>query len=132
NPLAGPAPEKTREWDRNGMQAVADGLARGLADRDAAVRAEAIVGLARVGPDAAALLAATLLKESDPRNQEALAEALGKVGDASSWPTLTAVLADADRPEPVHAAALRGLSNARDPGSIRARLALIYDKKAPP
>ncbi len=56
NPLAGPTPEKTRNWSPQGMQAVADGLALGLADRDREVRAEAIAGLAQVGPDAAQLL----------------------------------------------------------------------------
>jgi putative heme-binding domain-containing protein len=132
NPLAGPAPEKTRNWSREGMQAVADGLALGLADRDAEVRSQAIAGLARVGPDAAALLAATLRKEPDPRNQEALAEALGELRDAGSMPVLATVLADTRRAEPVRAAALRGLSTARDPGSLRARLGVLYDPNAPP
>ena len=45
NPLASPAPEKTRNWSPDGMQAVADGLALGLADRDGDVRGQAIAGL---------------------------------------------------------------------------------------
>jgi putative heme-binding domain-containing protein len=132
NPLAGPVPEKTRNWSPEGMQAVADGLALGLADRDGAVRAEAIAGLAQVGPDAAQLLGATLLKEPDARNQEALADALGKIGDAGSLPVLAAILADGGRPESVRTAALRSLAKARDAGSLRARLGLIYDPKTPP
>jgi putative heme-binding domain-containing protein len=132
NPLAGPAPEKTRNWTPAGMQAVADGLALGLFDRDGAVRAQAIAGLAQVGRDAAPLLGAVVLKEPDPRNQEALADALGKVGDAAALQVLAALLTDAARPEPVRAAALRGLSSARDPQSLRTRLGLIYDPKAPP
>ena len=91
NPLAGPAPEKNRNWSPEGMQAVADGLAHGLLDRDREVRAAAIAGLAQVGPDAAALLAAALTKESDPRNQEALAGALVEIGDPASLPALAAV-----------------------------------------
>ena len=72
------------------------------------------------------------MKEPDPRNQAALAETLGKLGDAASLPILAALLADAGRPEAVRAAALRGLSTARDRRSLRARLGLIYDPNAPP
>jgi putative heme-binding domain-containing protein len=132
NPLAGPAPEKSRDWAPEGMQGVVRGLAQGLADRDSAVRSQAIAGLGQVGKDAAPLLRTALLKEPDTRNQEALAETLGKLVDAASRPILAAMLTDARRPESVRAAALRGLSTARDPGSLRARLGVVYDPNAPP
>ena len=108
NPAAGPLPEKTRNWSPEGMQAVANGLATALMDRDVEVRARAIDGLARVGPDASALLAAALKKEPDDRNQAAIADALGRMKDAGSLAALSALLADPNRAEPVRMSALRG------------------------
>ncbi len=132
NPLASEPPSKTRNWSPEGMQAVADGLAIGLVDRDAEVRARAIVGLGEVGPDAAGLLAAALPREPEPRNQEAIVEALGKTQDAAAIPALVAILSDAQRAEPVRVAALRGLSTTRDRAAFNARIGLIYDPNAPP
>jgi putative heme-binding domain-containing protein len=132
NPLAGGFPEKTRDWSPDGMRGVVRGLALGLADRDGEVRAGAIGGLAQAGRTVAPMLRAALVKEPDPRNQEALAEVLGKLGDAASLPILASLLADSGRPEAVRVAALQGLSTARDPRSLRARLGLIYDPNAPP
>ena len=57
NPLAGPFPQKTAEWSAEGMKGVEQGLSLALADRDRAVRFQAIVGLTEVGPTAAHLLA---------------------------------------------------------------------------
>ena len=133
NPLAGPAPVKSRKWSPEGMQAVADGLALGLADRDREVRAEAIAGLAQVGPDAAQTAQAPPCSRSPmPATWRRSPTTLGKTGGAGSLPVLAAVLADGGRAEPVRAAALRGLAKARDPGSLRARLGVIYDPNAPP
>src|SRR5581483_6377025 len=70
-------------------------------------------------------------RERDPRNQAALAETLGKLGDEASAPLLASLMADARYPEEVRAAALRGLSGFRDRRSLNARLALIYDPGAP-
>ena len=42
NPLGGPFPRKTKDWDPDAMRAVLDGLSRGLADRDGGVRFQAI------------------------------------------------------------------------------------------
>ena len=132
NPLASEPPSKTRNWSPEGMQAIADGLAIGLVDRDAEVRARAIAGLGEVGPDAAGLLAAAIPKEPEPRNQVAIAEALGKIQDAVAIPALVAILSDARRAEPVRVAALQGLSGARDRAAFNARIGLIYDPNAPP
>ncbi len=77
NPLAGPLPRKTADWSAAGSKAVEDGLALALADRDSAVRFQAIVGLSEVGPTACHRLRAALVKEPDPVNQSLLAETLG-------------------------------------------------------
>ncbi|HZW31782.1 MAG TPA: HEAT repeat domain-containing protein, partial [Isosphaeraceae bacterium] len=131
NPLAGRVPEKTRDWSPQGMEQVRRGLALGLADRDSSVRAQAIAGLGQQGRAAAPWLRAALVKEPDPRNQAALAETLGRIGDAASAPILALLLTDANRPEVVRAGALEGLSSFRDRQSLRARLTVIYDPNAP-
>ena len=77
NPLAGQFPRKTADWSSEGMKGVKDGLALALADRDSAVRFQAIVGLSEVGPTASPLLRAALVKEPDATNQAVLAETLG-------------------------------------------------------
>jgi putative heme-binding domain-containing protein len=132
NPLAGRFPEKTRDWLPEGMAAVLRGLALGLVDRDSAVRFQAIVGLGQAGRKSAPALRAALAREPDPRNQAALAETLGRIGDAASTPTLAVLLTDPRYPEPVRASALRGLATFRDPQALRARFTLIYDPNAPP
>jgi putative heme-binding domain-containing protein len=131
NPLAGRFPQKTRDWSPQGMERVRHGLALGLADRDSSVRLQAIAGLGQQGQTAAPMLRSALVQERDPRNQAALAETLGRIGDAASAPILAILLTDASRPEVVRAAALEGLSTFRDRQSLRARLTVIYDPNAP-
>ena len=95
NPVAGPAPEKTKDWSSEGMKAVLAGLAASLTDPDRHVRAEAIARHQPGGPSGAPLLRASLRAERDPNNQAALAEALGRLGDIPSVPLLSRTLSDA-------------------------------------
>jgi putative membrane-bound dehydrogenase-like protein len=131
NPLAGQAPRKTVDWSAEGMKGVERGLSLALADRDRAVRFQAIVGLTEVGPTAAHWLRAALVKEPDPVNQAVLAEALGALLDPLAGPILAVILKDAGRPEAVREAALAALSRNPDPQSLRARFTLLYDPNAP-
>jgi len=131
NPLAGPFPQKTKDWSPAAMSRVLDGLAAGLADRDRSVRFQAIVGLAQAGKAATPLLRSALEGEPDPANQALMAETLGTLADAAAEPALVTLLADRARPESVRAAALVALARFRDPESLRARFSLIYDDKAP-
>ena len=133
NPLAGQFPEKTKDWSREGMDAVIDSLALGLSDRDRLVRRQAIVGLSQAGraTSALSLLRSALTKEPDPENQAFLTQALGLQEDVSSEPLFIALLADPGRAEIVRLAALTALTRFRDPQSLRARFTLIYDPKAP-
>ena len=108
NPLAGPLPRKTAEWSAAGSKAVEDGLALALADRDSAVRFQAIVGLSEVGPTVCHRLRAALVKEPDPVNQSLLAETLGTFMDPLAAPILTAILTDHARAESVRSSALDG------------------------
>jgi len=131
NPVAGPAPQKTKNWSPEGMKAVLAGLAASLSDPDRHVRAEAIGGISQAGPGGAPLLRASLRVERDPNNQAALAEALGQLGDIPSVPLLAALLLDAGRTESVRMAALEGLARLRDRKSLQARLALVFDSRSP-
>jgi putative heme-binding domain-containing protein len=133
NPLAGQFPTKTKDWSPEGMNAVLDGLAPGLSDRDRTVRRQAIAGLGQAGRVKAAqsLLRSALLKEPDPDNQALIAEVLGSQQDSSSEPLMIALLADPGRSDSVRLAALRALTSFKDPQSLRARFTLIYDPKAP-
>ncbi|MGO9466836.1 MAG: HEAT repeat domain-containing protein [Isosphaeraceae bacterium] len=130
NPVAGPAPRKTKDWSSEGMNAVLAGLAVSLTDPDRRVRAEAIGGMSQAGLGGAPLLRASLRVERDPDNQAALADALGQVGDIPSVPLLAALLLDAGRSESVRMAALEGLARLRDRKSLQARLALVFDSKS--
>lgn len=132
NPLASEPPSKTRDWSPEGMQLVLRGLMTGLADRDAEIRERAIEGLSRAGAAAAPALRAAMIRETDLGNQESLANAAARVRDAGAVPILASWLIDKARPESVRLAALRGLAAVRDARSLRARLGLIYDPKAPP
>jgi len=132
NPLAGQFPRKTVDWSPEGMSGIRDGLTLALADRDRAVRFQAIVGLSDVGPAASPLLRTALVQEPDPANQAVLAETLGTFFDPLAVPILTAIVSDAGRTEVVRSAALAALAQARDRPSLRARLSLIYDSHAPP
>ncbi len=131
DPLAGPFPRKTEDWDAGGMNAVRQGLRQGLADGDASVRFQAIVALGVVGPLAAPTLRAGFAAESDPRNQAALVEALGASSDGESVRLLTSLVIDPGRSEPVRSAALDALARFRNPDVLRARLSLLYDPRAP-
>jgi len=131
NPLAGHFPQKTKDWSPAGMKSVLEGLAASLADPDRSVRFQALVGLSQAGKDAAPVLRSALTNEPDPTNQAVLAEALGALRDAAAVPALLNLLADPGRTEAVRAAALGALAPFRDPQSLRARLTLIYDNKAP-
>ena len=75
--------EKTKDWSPEGMNAVLDGLAPGLSDRDRTVRRQAIAGLGQAGRVTVAqqLLRSTLMKEPDPENQALLVEILGSQQD---------------------------------------------------
>ena len=131
DPLTGPFPRKTQDWDVAGMSGVLQGLRQGLADGDSSVRFQAIVALGEVGTPAAPILRAGFAAESDPRNLESLVEALGAAGDVESIRLITSLLIDPGRPEPVRAAALDALARYRSPDVLRARVGLLYDPKAP-
>ncbi len=131
NPVAGPAPRKTKDWSSEGMKAVLAGLTASLTDPDRHVRAEAIGGVSQAGPGAAPLLRASLRVERDPNNQAALAESLGQLGDIPSVPLLAVLLLDAGGSESVRMAALEALTRLRDRKSLQARLALVFDAKSP-
>ena len=130
NPLAGEFPGRTADWSPDGMKLVRQGLAIGLADPASSVRFQAIVGLSEVGSPAAPLLRSALIKEPDSTNQAVLIEALGALSDPMAAPILAALVADAGRAEAVRLAAVGALARSRDPQSLRARLALLYDPKA--
>ncbi len=132
NPLAGAYPRKTADWDPAAMQSVLDGLSLGLSDRDRLVRFQAITGMADAGQDAARRLRSALPGESDATNQAVLIETLGTLKDAVSLPLFIEFLNDAARAEPVRLAALAAMAQFRDPQSLRARLSLVYEEKAPP
>ncbi|HMB05951.1 MAG TPA: HEAT repeat domain-containing protein, partial [Isosphaeraceae bacterium] len=131
NPLAGEFPEKARDRDAAGMSAAFRGLAAGLDDPDAGVRLEAIVGLRGVGSKAAPILRARLARETDERAVIALVQALGLLGDGSATAPLAALVQHGGRSEAVRAAALDALGMIGGPASLRARLTLAYDPKAP-
>ena len=131
NPLAGPFPRKTADWSPEGMKGVERGLALALADRDRAVRFQAIVGLTEVGPTAAHYLRAALIKEPDAVNQAVLADALGALLDPLAGPILSVILADAAGPSRSVRRRSRPCRETRDPQSLRARFTLLYDPKAP-
>ncbi len=132
NPLAGAFPRKTKDWDPESMKAALDGLSLGLADRDSSVRFQAITGMADAGKDAARRLRSALPAESDSTNQAVLVETLGTLKDSVSLPLFVEMLKDAGRAEAVRMAALAALGQFRDPQSLRARLSLVYEEKAPP
>jgi HEAT repeat protein/glucose/arabinose dehydrogenase len=132
NPLAGAFPRKTKDWDESAMKAVLDALSSGLVDSDSLVRFQAITGISAAGKDAVPRLRAALPREPDPTNQAVIVELLGSFKDPYSLPLLVEILADPRRDEPVRMASLAALGQFRDPQSLRARLSLIYQEKAPP
>ncbi len=114
------------------MKAVLDALSNGLTDTDSLVRFQAITGISEAGKDAAPRLRAALPREVDPTNQAVIIETLGALKDAYSLPLFVEILGDPRRDEPVRMASLAALGQFRDAQSLRARLSLIYDEKAPP
>jgi putative membrane-bound dehydrogenase-like protein len=132
NPLAGPVPQKTKDWSQEGMKAVLAGLALALKDPDRAVRYQAIFGASQAGLAALPRFRAALARELDPDNQAVLAETLGTLGDKASIPLFSLLLRDPRRSEAVRLAALDALARFGAPMSLRARLALIYDEQTPP
>ena len=89
-----------------------------LADRDADVRAQAVMALAEAGlkEAPAALLEASKDRSSDVR--QAVAQALGEIGDAKGVPTLKTLLADADAD--VREQAVSSLGEIRDRSALEA------------
>jgi putative heme-binding domain-containing protein len=132
NPLAGLFPQKSKSWSPAGMAGVLQGLSAALADPDRSVRFQAIVGLSQAGAAVTPKLRSAIRDESDPTNQSLLAETLGALGDAAAVPMLAALLAEPTYPETVRSAALAALARFRDPESLRARFAIIYDDKVSP
>lgn len=89
-----------------------------LADRDADVRAQAVMALAEAGlkEAPAALLEASKDRSSDVR--QAVAQALGEIGDAKGVPTLKTLLADSDAD--VREQAVSALGEIRDRSALEA------------
>ena len=87
--------------------------------------------MSEVGPAALPQLRAALVKELDSTNQTLLVEALGTLADPMAAPILAAIVGDVGRSEAVRLAAVIALARSRDPQSLRARLALLYDANAP-
>lgn len=132
NPLAGLFPAKTKDWDRQAMNRVAEGLRTALTDSDASVRGRAIAGLSDVGPSALDALRERLASEDDASNLAAVIGALGAFGDIRSASVLGAILLDSNRSIQVRIAALEALSRIPDRVALRARFSLAYDEKTPP
>ncbi|HEY2157126.1 MAG TPA: HEAT repeat domain-containing protein, partial [Isosphaeraceae bacterium] len=106
NPLGGAFPAKSEDWDRQGMQAVLVGLARGLVDAVPSVRRQAIIGLAGIGPEVAANFLEALPRETDPRNRATLITAIGRWGEPRAVPLLGQIVKSANQPLLVRTAAL--------------------------
>ncbi len=133
NPLAGDFPKKTVPWSPEGMTRVVVGLARALDDADPSVRRLAITGLIPTGPAAGAPFLARLGRETDPKNQELLAECMGGLHVAASANTLVAWLADPSRPLAVRSAALDAArADPRSRGGQRCAWPSCSTGRAPP
>ncbi len=132
NPLVGEAPRKTVDWDKTAQGVILDGLAKGLADKDQAVRARAIAGLAGVGDAGAGPMVAAVEREADETNRVAIARALGLAKKSPAAMVKLAELAqDTNQPLPVRLAAVDSLGSFRGPVSLKARFTLAFDEKAP-
>ena len=132
NPLAGAFPTRTVDWDPAAMAAIRAGLTDGLADREAEVRRQAIVGLGTVGPDAARSLVESFRAESDPTNRSAIVATLGR------WPVepgvtdlLIGVLGSKAEPVATRIEALDALAATPGRPALNARFTLAYDRGAP-
>ena len=131
NPLAGPAPQKTRDWSPEGMKLVLEGLSRGLADRDRSVRMQAIAGVSQAGKVAAPRLRGARTRDR-PRQPVVADRSAGRprrrrVADCLCL-AARGCRSARDRPP----GGVGALTRSRDPRSLRARLSVIYDDKAPP
>lgn len=124
-------PQKTEDWDPQGMAAVLRGLEMGLKDGDASVRRQAVFGLQGIGPAAGPMLRDALGREEDVDNQAGLVEALGALNDATSTRLLLPIVVDPKRAEPVREAALDSLNRLRGRDVVRARLTVLYEEGAP-
>ena len=131
NPLAGAFPQKTEPWDPRAMNRVQAGLTIAVADASPAVRLQALAGLILVGRPALPALRLALSTESDPKNLEALIQGLGVLGDFMAAEPLGVIARDASRSPSTRAAALDALGQLRGPQALNARIALVYDPKAP-
>lgn len=131
SPLTGTFPARKPSWSDEAREAVLRGMSIGLADRDPAVRFQAIDGIGQVGLPGAALLRDRIDREPDTRNQEAIVESLGRLKDPGAIKSLVTIVADSKRAEPVRAAALDALAPFRGPDVLRARFSLLYDPAVP-
>jgi putative heme-binding domain-containing protein len=132
NPLAGEFPAKTVDWDSKVTPLVLGAVGVALKDADLGVRRQAILGLAAMGPAAAAPMLAALGNEADETNRAAMVVALGRTGEASAVPALGKLLAASDQPLTVRLAAHDALTTipGRQPAALR--FGVIYDRGAPP
>ncbi len=131
NPLAGQMPQKTRDWNPDGMKRVLLCLVVGLKDTDPTVRHQAIVGLDSVGRAGLPFVRERLPQENDVKNLALLASVLGRQRDFESAEALSKLALDGGKPLDVRAAALDALGAIAGPQALKARFSLLYDKKAP-
>ncbi len=132
NPLAGEFPAKTVDWDPAAMGLVLDTMAAGLADPDASVRRQAIIGLNAVGPKVTPLFRLSIPKDADETNRSLMVATLGRWGDAESVPLLTKLLNAPDASLAIRSTALDALAGINTRPAATARLMVLYDPKAPP
>ncbi len=132
NPLAGSFPGKSVDWDRQGMEAILVGLARGLVDLAPVVRRQAIIGLASVGPEVAANFLAALPREADATNRATMITALGRWGEPRAVPLLGQLVASPNQPLLVRMAALDALGGINNRQAFNLRFSLLFNPSAPP
>ncbi len=132
NPLAGEFPTKSVDWDLPAMAAVAEALKVALADADALVRRQAIIGLANVGQGTIAALRTALASETDETNRGALVAAYARLRDPLSPSLFIAILKNSEEKLSVRAAALDALATINSRPAFNARFALLFDPQAPP
>ncbi len=131
DPLSLPPPGKTKDWSKEGMEAVLEGLKIALGDRDCGVREQAIKGAKSIGRAALPILRMAFRSEREPELQTALVSALGSLGDSLVSPLMATMVNDAGRELEGRAAALEALGQFRDPKSLKARLEVLFDEKTP-
>ncbi len=132
NPLAGTFPAKTVDWDGRAMRGILVGLARGLVDPSEAVRRQAIIALATVGPEVAANFLAAIPRETDAINRAAMIAALGRWGEPRVVPLIGQIVGAKDQPLALRLAALDALGGINSRQAFNLRFALVFDASAPP